>query len=798
MNEPTKCTHCGATLPPDSPEGLCPRCLIALNLATQTEITGETSPAKPSAAPPLPVSDVAKLFPQLTILECLGRGGMGAVYKARQPRLDRVVALKILSPEKQGNQKFAERFEREARALAKLHHPNIVTVYDFGETQGNFYLLMEFVDGLTLRQLLQDRKLSAPEALAIVPKICDALQYAHGQGIVHRDIKPENILMDKEGHVKIADFGIAKILGDGPRGNLTEAQAIGTPHYMSPEQIEKPQTVDHRADIYSLGVVFYEMLTGELPLGKFQPPSKKVHVDVRLDEIVLRALEKEPERRYQQVSEIKTRVETVATTPEPPVRNLDRSMSAHPQPATAWNFVAVVVGVAAAILLLAFLGLLAAVAIPNFVSARHRAQELQQQQQQQQLELNSDYIGQTWFPFGDSIQILSVERTTNQITVKGHYNLASRSGALLALYFSTNTPGASFRKAENENGHEVTDIRPISAGRGDFELSHSDSRGLVSGLPHLSMYAGPDGHPFASIYFGTEEEAALESQADWITNALPASTLTWSPTLAPGEKPDLQKILNDAQSLTDNGSYDDGSYENALQHFLWYFDHSRTDPGQRGVRLSFALSYWIELGRRYPKAKQALIEIRDADTRQFSENGGYSDLFQEIDSINQYLGDGDATMTLFKTIEEHDPQLAQECFGFVEGTFLQKGDYAICRKYLGEPQEAFERIRQSWQQMKQFEEQNAARREEQKERFQAMGKTNAMFANIPEFPGPPPFADGNFVGQTRQMILILVATGSKSDAENIQAQAFAALNDPRLKTAVQDAEATIAGRPPVQ
>ena len=175
---------------------------------------------------------------------------------------------------------------------------------------------MEFVDGLTLRQLLHTRKLSPPEALIIVPKICEALQYAHDQGIVHRDIKPENILLDKQGRVKIADFGIAKIIGQTPKDvSLTGAKdVLGTPHYMAPEQIEKPATVDHRADIYSLGVVFYEMLTGELPLGKFQPPSAKVQIDVRLDEVVLRALEKEPERRYQQVSEVKTLVETIATS----------------------------------------------------------------------------------------------------------------------------------------------------------------------------------------------------------------------------------------------------------------------------------------------------------------------------------------------------------------------------------------------------------------------------------------------------------------------------------------------------
>src|SRR5439155_1048135 len=171
--------------------------------------------------------------------------------------------------------------------------------------------------GLSLRQLLQQKKIEPEQALAIVPKICEALQFAHEQGVVHRDIKPENVLLDKQGRVKIADFGIAKIVGgDGGRTNLTgEEQVIGTPHYMAPEQVEKPQTVDHRADIYSLGVVFYEMLTGELPLGRFAPPSQKVQVDVRLDEVVLHALEKEPGRRYQHASQVKTAVENIAAHP---------------------------------------------------------------------------------------------------------------------------------------------------------------------------------------------------------------------------------------------------------------------------------------------------------------------------------------------------------------------------------------------------------------------------------------------------------------------------------------------------
>ena len=138
---------------------------------------------------------------------------MGAVYKARQRELDRVVALKILPPGIGQDPAFAERFTREAKALAKLNHPGIVTLYEFGKADGLFFFLMEFVDGVTLRQLLEGERISAREALAIVPQICDALQYAHDQGIVHRDIKPENILLDRQGRVKVADFGLAKLVG---------------------------------------------------------------------------------------------------------------------------------------------------------------------------------------------------------------------------------------------------------------------------------------------------------------------------------------------------------------------------------------------------------------------------------------------------------------------------------------------------------------------------------------------------------------------------------------------------------
>ncbi len=324
MNAPHTCPKCGSTLAPDAPEGLCPACLMAGGLPTDATIKLTPSQMRtPSSGPATPPpEELAPLFPQLEIIELLGRGGMGAVYKARQTKLNRFVALKIISAEAGVDPHFAERFQREAQALAKLNHPNIVSVFDFGETGGLFYFLMEFVDGANLRTLIRSGEMKPEAALALIPAFCDALQYAHDEGVVHRDIKPENVLVDKKGRVKIADFGLAKLLGhDAPDHTLTRTgMYLGTPRYMAPEQVDKPDTVDHRADIYSLGVVFYEMLTGEIPMGRFAPPSKKVDVDVRFDEIVLHALERDVALRYQHASEIKTDVQNVTgavSTPLP-------------------------------------------------------------------------------------------------------------------------------------------------------------------------------------------------------------------------------------------------------------------------------------------------------------------------------------------------------------------------------------------------------------------------------------------------------------------------------------------------
>ena len=325
MSDSAKCPRCGSELPVNFQAGVCPSCLLQQGLSPSTYGGGSgndhsrhNSGSRRSWVPPTP-AELAPRFPQLEIVELLGQGGMGAVYKVRQRELDRWAALKVLPDEVAHDPNFAERFQREARALALLGHQHIVIVYEFGQRDGVYFLLMEFIDGVTLRQALRASQITAADALSIVTQICDALQFAHEEGVVHRDIKPENILIDKRGRVKIADFGLAKLLGgptDVPMLTGTH-QVMGTPMYMAPEQMEGTRGVDHRADIFSLGVVFYELLTGELPLGRFAPPSQKYQLDVRLDEVVLRTLEKEPNRRYQQASDVKCDVESIRTPPKP-------------------------------------------------------------------------------------------------------------------------------------------------------------------------------------------------------------------------------------------------------------------------------------------------------------------------------------------------------------------------------------------------------------------------------------------------------------------------------------------------
>jgi len=479
--------------------------------------------------------------------------------------------------------------------------------------------------------------------------------------------------------VKIADFGIAKLVEGGessPLGqpgtsapalitNLTETgKVLGTPQYMAPEQLEHPQDVDQRADIYSLGVVFYEMLTGELPLGRFAPPSEKSAVDPRVDEVVLRTLEKERERRTKTAGEVKTQVETIASSASVAAANRPVTASAATaqlKPDRFWRWF----GVASLVLLLALiaipvaiaiLGMLAAIVMPNFVKARHRAQANHQQQL-----------------------------------------------ALLA-----------------------------------------------------------------------------------VTNPVPASAETWSPAVAPGSTPDLQKILGEAKDFMSKGTY-----EEALQRHIWYHNHAlEIDPAQTGVRLSFALSGWMELGRRYPKAKQALIEIRDNKTREITQGRGYSEMVQEVQAINHALQDDDATYALFQTIREKDPKLAEQSYFYLETLLVSKGEYQWCFSHMGDPQGRFNMIRQSFDMERDSQKRMAVMRQRTAQQMAAMNQQHGLTNSW----SPPDTsammkksAEDRFVGHTLQLIEILVATGHKADAEVIRDQAIDVLDDPRLRSSVDDA-----------
>ncbi len=289
--------------------------------ATPTDQTPDVSPPPGMWTPPTAEELDAQLR-GFNVEKLLGRGGMGAVYQARQISLDRTVAIKILPPEFAEDPAFASRFEREAKSLAQLNHPNIVHIHDFGKTDaGHYFFVMEFVDGTDFHHLIQAGQLDAIGALNAVSQICDALAYAHSQGYVHRDIKPANVFLNTQGMAKVGDFGLAKIIGTdtvtpSADPSLTvSGVAMGTPFYSSPEQ-SAGLPVDQRADIYSLGVMFYEMLTGQIPRGHFEPPSKRVQIDVRIDDVVLRAMANEPEMRYQSAPEMQSEVDVIRTSPE--------------------------------------------------------------------------------------------------------------------------------------------------------------------------------------------------------------------------------------------------------------------------------------------------------------------------------------------------------------------------------------------------------------------------------------------------------------------------------------------------
>ncbi len=255
---------------------------------------------------------LALLFPAYDIHALVACGGMGAVYQATQRSLARDVAIKILPREFSADESFRVGFQEEAKAMARLNHPNLIGVYDFGEVDGMLYIVMEYVAGKSLYHSVNGHALDQADALRLLIDVCAGLDHAHEHGILHRDIKPANILLDQQARPKIGDFGLAR-----PRDSKVQEgeQIFGTPGYTAPEVLEPPFTFDHRADIFSVGVMLHELLTGMLPEADPRPASHICACSPRLDAVIHKATHPDPDSRYPSASAMATELESIASSP---------------------------------------------------------------------------------------------------------------------------------------------------------------------------------------------------------------------------------------------------------------------------------------------------------------------------------------------------------------------------------------------------------------------------------------------------------------------------------------------------
>ena len=311
------CPKCGVEF--NQPLGLCPRCVLA------AAVQAISADDHPSLAPMVvsgkcpSIESLNSQFSDFTFHELLGRGGSGWTFLATQKQLARQVAIKLTS-RAVSRSVALERFQQEAGNLAQLNHPSIVTVHDFGVTDQFLYIVMEYVAGMTLRGLINNGKVPAEEVRNIGIQLCDAMEYAHGKGLVHRDIKPENILVvnaQPEVEIRVADFGISRMVQHQDSvSELTQTGLIiGTPFYMAPEQQVPGKMVDRRADIFSMGVVLYELLTGRLPQGNFSQPSLLSNCGPGMDRVVMKALSNDPDHRFETAAEVRSSLASVSNSP---------------------------------------------------------------------------------------------------------------------------------------------------------------------------------------------------------------------------------------------------------------------------------------------------------------------------------------------------------------------------------------------------------------------------------------------------------------------------------------------------
>lgn len=754
------CPKCGNRVPHEAPQGLCPKCVLAC-VSDSSDLSSAAT-----ATTEIPTLErLAKAFPNLEILELIGRGGMSFVFKARQAQLGRLVALKLLPDRLATNPEFAERFHREGRVLARLNHPNIVTVYDFGTSGGFYYLLMEFVDGANLRQAMQAGRFSPAEALGLVPKVCEALQYAHEKGVLHRDIKPENILLDAKGQLKIADFGIAKLTGSDPANvTLTNAgAALGTPHYMAPEQLEKPATVDHRADLYSLGVVLYELLTGELPIGRFSAPSAKTPMHSNVDDVVFRTLAKDRELRFQTAQEMKVRVEELGSGGrDVPSESKKQPTGLRSDVANSWWTLAGAIGVSLSLLtplstlmrlvvgqtdvgptgLRNALGSVALPAVAGTLMGWLGLNQIRERQASSRTLPLALYASLTW----PLLSLMSLSMAL-PLGLMGSGKSAATlwMGRLLFLFLPAAALASAFGITRK--------LKQWACGDPNSASSRLWKWLAVAVLVLVMM-------PSA---FWVRRSSPTEAQKA-LSSALQASDPeVWSPPMAPGEKPNLEAIRQEAAELVGQRHYAE-----ALQRILWYHEHAvEVDPSQSAVRLSFALMQWAQLAGLYPPAQVALVESRDRAAAEFQSGGGHFALFQEVVAMNEVLKQPEASDQLFQLIHTRDPRLARQCYWVMESRLVERKQYDLCAHYVPDLQQRFEQARQAWERARELTDRNPTANRARRHRE----------------------LEQEFVSTCRRLIEISIGIGAKPKALAIQKQALELLDVEELRTAVKDAEA---------
>src|SRR3984957_11575342 len=329
----SQCVSCNSSFGPLDETLMADGATMLTNAAVGTNWSRNTRALGTFDSPAMALEEGSILADRYEILKLLGQGGMGAVYKARDRELDRMVALKVIRPELAESPEILQRFKQELILARKVTHRNVIRIFDLGDADGIKFITMEFIEGRDLKSLLVEKgKLPPEQAVDVVQQVCLALEAAHSEGVVHRDLKPQNIMMDGQGRASVMDFGIARSL---EMGGMTQTGAlIGTPEYMSPEQV-RGEHVDARSDLFTVGIIFQELLTGALPykaetaMASMYKRTRERAIPVRqlnpdvpqyLNDVVAKCLEMEPQDRYQSAREMYDALEEGKNCPAWPIR----------------------------------------------------------------------------------------------------------------------------------------------------------------------------------------------------------------------------------------------------------------------------------------------------------------------------------------------------------------------------------------------------------------------------------------------------------------------------------------------